>query len=1207
MKVLLLGVSTTDPDYTAWQAALQREGVPFDTIIASAGHAPITTATLSDTLGSGTLEGKYEGIIVASAGLETCTTGANAACTSGLANSEWNALETYEANFHVRQIDGDANPTFAPSTAYDYGLNTSVTGAQLDGQQGTLTTDGKTIFPYLNGPVLFGNYPVVAGATTTYGYESAPLSTSNFDTLVTGPGNSALVGIFNDPNGVQQFVETYAQNESLMQAELLQHGALNWLTRGAYFGDQRNYVEMDIDDTFTPDDAWDATTSPGSIDYSDANALLMNPSDVGTSSTWEAANSFRLDQLFNFGSTVTYANSPAVLAAFQANCASNCGPGDAETGKPYADSFGWISHTYDTPYLDVGCATQNYIEAELNQNTSSIAAPPGAPGAGGLGLTMDDNGTTPLGGTEDPHVFVPGNHSGFANLVPGTPATVDPPILDSATPGTDATATLPAGTYEYAIADQFTDGAPTSDTTPNATGLSGADISAPITVTAGQSVALSWQAICHASDYVIWRGYEAPAATSYTWTQLAPATTGYGTVSTPFSASSSNTGNPATTTSVTGGGELPQTYTDTGAATAEAGGLTTPPTEQNALESPWEQNQYFIPALENALPGGITAVGDDASKPYPTDPGDQFGYGTPVTVSGTGSSTTCAPVACTPAGATFLEGTSAQVVPRHPINVFYNTSTDYQLLNEYQSIYGSDASVCAATGCTWANVIDQNVSGMFQFMMANDPRPSYVHQTNIMGTAPAGSEGSADLPPSSYVPQPSATPVTGGTADEPAGTGNPTSVGDGTLYQVLDPLIYEYNEYFNTNAPYEQLTEQQIATLLAQQSAWSANSASAAPVTGSIATGSNQVTLTNVGSPIETPLTGVPSVGSLYGGIQSGWSSIPTGTTTLQSSTTWPAYGAPVPLILPTAPVVSTGLATGISATAATLNGTVNGENNAITDCHFSWGTSTSYGNSVPCAGIPANGGTGAVTAALSGLSAGTTYHVQLVATNAAGPTDGSDVSFTTSGSATTGATVLSVGAPVKSCKAGTCTYKAATGALTTLGGKKPKGVVYLLTGSGTPITGSQVKIVDGKTTVTVKTGSKGTASFTLAVGKSRKITLSYAGTSTQPSASLTVSVKDVAYGTIKLTTKHLPASGPAAFDGKVVGANGKPAKLAVELQYLTSKNKWHTVKTVHSSAAGKWKASVSWPRKGHAGKNDVYYRVDVAGTASAQISARLP
>ena len=134
---------------------------------------------------------------------------------------------------------------------------------------------------------------------------------------------------------------------------------------------------MDIDDTFTPDDAWDATNH--TIDYADGDSLRMTPQDVISAAEWSKANNFRLDQLFNYGSTVAaqagdldFAGSTVdsgaagpdpLLAEFQAT--------DPATSKPYGDDFGWLSHTYDTPYLDVGCATQDYIEAELNENTSS--------------------------------------------------------------------------------------------------------------------------------------------------------------------------------------------------------------------------------------------------------------------------------------------------------------------------------------------------------------------------------------------------------------------------------------------------------------------------------------------------------------------------------------------------------------------------------------------------------------------------------------------------------------------------------------------------------------------------------------------------------------------------------------------------------------------------------------------------------------------
>ena len=111
--------------------------------------------------------------------------------------------------------------------------------------------------------------------------------------------------------------------------------------------------------------------------------------------------------------------------------------------------------------------------------------------------------------------------------------------------------------------------------------------------------------------------------------------------------------------------------------------------------------------------------------------------------------------------------------------------------------------------------------------MGNDPRPSYVHQTNIIGTPPAGSEES---------PVSSARDVHG--RPRPAAEA-PCSTGDGTLYQAIDPFLYEYNEYFKSNAPIVQLTQRQTANMLAEQTAWSATSAVTGYIQGSTVTVNN--------------------------------------------------------------------------------------------------------------------------------------------------------------------------------------------------------------------------------------------------------------------------------------------------------------------------------------------------------------------------------
>ena len=212
LKVLLVGTSATEPDFVAWQAALQREGVPFDTIVGAA-HTPITAATLtSPALADGTQVGNYQAVIMAVAGDTDCATGT---CVSDLTAAESAALESYEQQFEVRQITGDAYPSATN------GLNTPTASGALDGVQGSLTLDGQKVFASLKGSV-----PMDTG---TFGYEATPVSTTNFDTLVSGPGNSSLVGVYTHPDGVQEMVETFNQNQYQLQSELLRHGALTWV------------------------------------------------------------------------------------------------------------------------------------------------------------------------------------------------------------------------------------------------------------------------------------------------------------------------------------------------------------------------------------------------------------------------------------------------------------------------------------------------------------------------------------------------------------------------------------------------------------------------------------------------------------------------------------------------------------------------------------------------------------------------------------------------------------------------------------------------------------------------------------------------------------------------------------------------------------------------------------------------------------------
>lgn len=94
-------------------------------------------------------------------------------------------------------------------------------------------------------------------------------------------------------------------------------------------------------------------------------------------------------------------------------------------------------------------------------------------------------------------------------------------------------------------------------------------------------------------------------------------------------------------------------------------------------------------------------------------------------------------------------------------------------------------------------------------------------------------------------------------------------------------------------------------------------------------------------------------------------------------------------------PAATTNPATSITSTTATLEGTVLPNQNDTT-YYFEYGTTTAYGTQTAKQG-PLKGNAGKdVSSDVAGLAPSTTYHFRVVATNSAGTTNGSDVTFTT-------------------------------------------------------------------------------------------------------------------------------------------------------------------------------------------------------------------
>ncbi len=143
---------------------------------------------------------------------------------------------------------------------------------------------------------------------------------------------------------------------------------------------------------------------------------------------------------------------------------------------------------------------------------------------------------------------------------------------------------------------------------------------------------------------------------------------------------------------------------------------------------------------------------------------------------------------------------------------------------------------------------------------------------------------------------------------------------------------------------------------------------------------------------------------------------VPVGTTEAASGTNWSgtckfaqagtytfyctvhgaAMSGTITVAIPGEPTASTEAAGGVGQTEATLHGTVNPEGKA-TEYFFNWGTTAGYGHTteeLPLGVVDHVGHT--VSAKLTNLAPGTTYHFQLVAKNEAGTTRGQDRTFTT-------------------------------------------------------------------------------------------------------------------------------------------------------------------------------------------------------------------
>ena len=137
------------------------------------------------------------------------------------------------------------------------------------------------------------------------------------------------------------------------------------------------------------------------------------------------------------------------------------------------------------------------------------------------------------------------------------------------------------------------------------------------------------------------------------------------------------------------------------------------------------------------------------------------------------------------------------------------------------------------------------------------------------------------------------------------------------------------------------------------------------------------------------------------GGGGGGSSGVPAGASGVSGVSLIPTAEGAQPAVTftwtPAPPTVQTGAPSGVSATAATLNGTVDPNEWQVTGCGFTIAPAPQGGATFPCAQqLGAGAAPLAVSATAAGLSPGTTYTVTLAAASTQGASGGAPITFTT-------------------------------------------------------------------------------------------------------------------------------------------------------------------------------------------------------------------
>ena len=397
LKVLVLASQQAGntPELQATQTILDRLGVPY-TIYSYDTNNPTLPPLEAGN------HAMYQGIIMPVSDARYMNPfGANALATT---------LARYQFKYNVRLASVYTWP--GDTGCMQYVGYRDTTASPLNT---TLTTTGKTLFPYMNAGSTTANPLVVQNAWTYFMSPASPLpagtttTTQIQGTASTGVtysvASTCLFGnttpLTGDSTSREIMAVSFDNNPFLMHSLTLSYGIVNWVTRGLFVGVRHTYMDPQFDDVGIPDEIYPyAQSDLTGLWYDVRTGQTTNTSPAGqcplgsppgsvNPSTGTTACEYRMigtdfDNAMNWQDTANAntANAGALkfTMAFNGSGFSTDFGGlgnypttgtDTLTTETNANEFEfkWITHTYDHALLDPPfTTTAAQVTTELQSN-----------------------------------------------------------------------------------------------------------------------------------------------------------------------------------------------------------------------------------------------------------------------------------------------------------------------------------------------------------------------------------------------------------------------------------------------------------------------------------------------------------------------------------------------------------------------------------------------------------------------------------------------------------------------------------------------------------------------------------------------------------------------------------------------------------------------------------------------------------------------